>query len=270
MTFALYVDNSGLRLDLRDVVQGDLMLADLVVSADEEGHRHLLDVGDVNEVGLVRALEPVLSEFLEAVNGAVGGPVLLILDREALSRRAARVVRADGAGEVAANRLQVPIPVGSVDRVDTKRLELHDSLVHVGSGPVRVMDDEAGGHVHHLVEVVRVERRLQVGKTVVHLDGALAIANIEDFVDAGSLLNSLNVRHIVVEAHLGPRPVPVLVVRGAVERLMAPAVLCASVVANPDVIARVDQLQVEWLLFVVVKPAGSILVVAVLCQDCAL
>lgn len=270
MTFTLDVDDGGLRLDLRDVAQRDTVLADLIASANEEGHGDLLNVGDVNQVGLVHTIEPVLRELLEAVNGPIRGPVLLILHREALRARAVSVVGANGAWEVSANRLQVSVPVGAVDGVDTVILERHDSLVHVGPGPVGVVHDEAGGHVHHLVEVVRVEGRLQVRQAVVHLNRALAVADVENFIDAGRLFNSLDVRDIIVEAHLRPREVPVLVVGGAVEGLMPPTVLGASVVADPDVVARIDQLKVERLLFIVVEPARAVLVIAVLGQDSAL
>ena len=42
--FTLDIDHGRLRLHLRDVIESDLVLADVVVSADEESHRHFADL----------------------------------------------------------------------------------------------------------------------------------------------------------------------------------------------------------------------------------
>ena len=64
--------------------------------------------------------------------------------------------------------------------------------------------------------------------------------------------------------------VPVLVVFGSIESLVAPTVLGTTVVANPDVKASVDKLKGKVLIITVGgNPLSTILVVSVLNKDTA-
>ena len=117
----------------------------------------------------------------------------------------------------------------------------------------------------NLVQTVGVERRLKMGQAIVHLTRALRVAQVEDLVQAGGILDRCDVRYVVVESHAAPSPSPVLWVLRSVKRLVAPTVHRATIVSNPDIVTSVDQLQVERLLIaVVVDPGGSILQVTML------
>ena len=100
---------------------------------------------------------------------------------------------------------------------------------------------------------------------VEHLDSALRPSKVEDLLGTAVLLNCLNVRHIIVDAHLSPRPGPELfVVYGVL--IMNLRVLGAAIVADPDVVACFGELQVHWKIVVVFEPVCSIAGVAVLDQ----
>ena len=90
-----------------------------------------------------------------------------------------------------------------------------------------------------------MEAVFEVCQAVVHLNGALRVANVENFVLSCNSLDRTDVSCIVIETHLSPGPVPVLVVLGAVQRLVVPAVHRASIVTNPDVVASIDKKQME-------------------------
>ena len=86
-----------------------------------------------------------------------------------------------------------------------------------------------------------------MSKAIVHLDGALRVADVEDLIDASGFFDSRNVRRIIIEAHVGPGVHPVLVILGGVILGVPLAVLCATIVGQPDIIASVSQLQMEWM-----------------------
>lgn len=68
------------------------------------------------------------------------------------------------------------------------------------------------------------------------MDGALRPAKIEDLLGTAMLLHSLDIGYIVILAHLCPRPGPEFrVVNG--ECFMLLAVLSATIIADPDIIA---------------------------------
>ena len=90
----------------------------MVVSTDEESHRYYFDLRHVDEIGFGIALHPLCVVLLEAVSQAIHDPVLLGLDRLALFSRIFRVILAEDAGEVLADRGQILIPVGAVDGID--------------------------------------------------------------------------------------------------------------------------------------------------------
>lgn len=209
VTFTLDIDLSSLRLDLGDVPHGVLAWADLIVSSREESHWHFLDLGHVDEGHFSGALEPVVGELLESIRKAIHDPVLLTLDGLALLTCVLGVIVAENAGEVSTDRLQVLIPVRAIDCVDTNGLELHDSRIGKALAPVRHVRDEARGKLHNLVDIVCMEGALEMSQTIMHLDCALRIANIEDFIAAIDLSDCTDVCCIVIEAHVSPGPVPV-------------------------------------------------------------
>jgi len=57
-----------------------------------------------------------------------------------------------------------------------------------------------------------VECTLEVGQSIEHLDGALAVADVEDFVYAGLLLDHADVGGVVVKTHISPSVKPELIV----------------------------------------------------------
>ena len=76
---------------------------------------------------------------------------------------------------------------------------------------------------------------------VEHLYSALRPAEVKDLLSAAVLLNCLNICHIVVDAHLSPRPGPELfVVYGVL--IVHLRVLCTAIVADPDVVACFSEL----------------------------
>ena len=68
---------------------------------------------------------------------------------------------------------------------------------------------EARSQRNHLVDVVNMESRLEVRKTVVHLNCSLRITKVEYFIDSSSFFYSCNIGGVVVETHLSPGPDPV-------------------------------------------------------------
>ena len=80
VSLALDVDVVGLRLNLRNVLHCSFVRADLIQSANEEGHGHLLDVGHWDKISLSLTIQPVVGELLEAVRKAIHDPVLLRID----------------------------------------------------------------------------------------------------------------------------------------------------------------------------------------------
>ena len=77
MPFALAIDVISLRLDLRNVLHSSTVHADLVIRANEERHRHLLDVGHLDQVSLRFTVQPVSCKLLESISQTVHDPVLL-------------------------------------------------------------------------------------------------------------------------------------------------------------------------------------------------
>ena len=153
-----------------------------------------------------------------------------------------------------------------MEGVHSLALELHKGAVGLKLGPVGDVGHEARRQLNNLVEVLGVEFRLQLGEPVVHLDRALGVAEVEHFVDCSSLLDGSDIGDVIVQTHLGPGPVPVLRL-GSIERLMGPTVLGTTVATDPNVVASIRQLEVEWLSLVIVDPGGAIFLVTVLDED---
>ena len=56
-------------------------------------------------------------------------------------------------------------------------------------------------------------------------------------MDAGQLLNSPDVGNVVIETHISPGPIPVLLIILRTECLVVLRVLSAAIVANPNIVA---------------------------------
>lgn len=67
----------SLGLDLADMVISLALGADDVNVTNEEGHWYGIDLGHVNEIGLLDTIEPLVLKLLEAILEAVHDPVLL-------------------------------------------------------------------------------------------------------------------------------------------------------------------------------------------------
>ena len=112
-------------------------------------------------------------------------------------------------------------------------------------------------------------------QSVVHLGRALGVANVKYLVLACHFLDGCDVSDVVVHAHVGPGPVPVLCVHRCIESLVAPTVHGTTVVSNPDIVASVDQLQMEGLITTLSviegsEPGCAVLEIAVLDENGAL
>jgi len=138
--------------------------------------------------------------------------------------------------------------------------------------------DRARSHGDELDQVVLQEGFFNVGQAVEHLDGSLGVTDVEDLVLLGLFLDEGDVCGVIIETHLGPGPVPVLVLERG-ESLVTLTVLSSSVVAKPDVIAKVSELEGHWearlvrwvdkgwLCCIAVDPGGSVLQETVLDKD---
>ena len=202
------------------------------------------------------SLVPLVVKLLEAVFDSIHGPVLLRLDSLALLSSDASVVVTDILREVVTKGLEITIPVRTINSVDTVVLIPHDGTVgnDRASHRWRQVGHEARCELNDLVDVVSMELFFHVSKTVEHLDRALRVANVEDLLDAGLLFDHLDVGYIVIEAHVSPREHPVVVVILRGKRLVVPRVHRAAIITDPDIVAGIDEQQVEWSAIEVCHP----------------
>ena len=77
VALTLNVDDLSWSRDLANVVVGLAARADIVTRADEKAHRHRVNLRDVNQVGLLDTIKPLVLKLLESVFEAVHDPVLL-------------------------------------------------------------------------------------------------------------------------------------------------------------------------------------------------
>jgi len=161
--------------------------------------------------------------------------------------------------------LVAQLPVWPIDIILADRGELVQRVLVEALIMERVRwADRAGSHQDHFVNVVDKERLLKMSKCIEHLDSTLRPTYVEDFVSPSVPLDHLDVRHIVVDAHLGPGPSPELLLPDMVIAVLL-RVLRTPVVPNPDVVTSIGQLQVHrHTLVVVAEPGSSIARVTVL------
>ena len=213
---ALNINARCLRADSRNMCQSDRVGASLILSCSKHSDGHLLDVLKHDEVRLVLPSQPLLrgDELLEAPHQAVHRPVLLRLDCLAHVARLRLEVGTDFSRVVIAQRLEVAVPVGTVVGVDSVVLISHDSGIY-DIDRIKLwwlQRVEAGGKLYNLVHIVGMKAALQMSQTVEHLNCALRVTDVENFVDTGLFLDFRDVGDVIVEPHLGPSPKPVLVV----------------------------------------------------------
>ena len=220
------------------------MRTKFILGTDKERHGDLLDVGHLDEWHDLLTFEPVLSELLEAISETVHDPVLLRGDGLGRVACLTLIVAAQHARPDGADFLEILLPVRAIDRVDAILLELHDGMVgdslklgHAGY--------EAGSQLDDFVKVIRVKFRLEMGQTIVHLNCALRVAQIKDLILLSCLLDRRNIGCVIVEAHLTPRPVPILPIARCIERHVALTIHRATIVPDPHIVAGVDQQQME-------------------------
>ena len=108
------------------------------------------------------------------------------------------------------------------------------------------MRNEARSQLHNFVHIVDMENVFKVHKAVVHLNGTLRVANVEDLVFSGDRLDSRDVGRVIVKTHVCPCPVPVLTISRAVECDVVPTVHGSTVVSDPHVISSINEKKVEW------------------------
>ena len=122
--------------------------------------------------------------------------------------------------------------------------------------------------MNSLVQVGAVKAIVVVSQRVMHLSCALRITNVRNLVLTSCFLNGLDVCFVIIETHLAPVEVPVIVVRGGIESLVTPTIFSTTVVTHPDVKARVNEFKGEVKLITVSRnPLSSILTESVLYED---
>jgi len=82
-----------------------------------------------------------------------------------------------------------------------------------------------------------------LGKRIVHLSGTLRVCNISHLGLGGKPPNIIDLGRSIVVSHFSPAELPVRLVFSWVKSVMAHAVLGSSLVAKPDIIALVHQLE---------------------------
>ena len=95
-------------------------------------------------------------------------------------------------------------------------------------------------------------------ESIVHLDTTLREAYVKDLVLTSLFLNHLDIGHIVIQAHLRPAKLPKRWITNVSGGAIL-TVLCATIVAHPDIIAFINQDQRKWLsLFVLIQHSSAI------------
>ena len=163
VTLSLDNDDFFRSRDLRDVILGLATWADVVSRANEEAHGDSVDLGHIDEIGLLHAVEPLVLELLEQVLETVHDPVLLRLDRLALTACDRGEILADDITESVTDLWKFSVPIRTVDRVETLLLHVGYRVSVVDLHGVRGVHNEARGQVHDFVQVLAVVALVVVG-----------------------------------------------------------------------------------------------------------
>ena len=147
---------------------------------------------------------------------------------------------ADNSTEFGADGFEVILPVWAIYSIDALFLEMHDSVIKVHSHNVGCVNDKARSQVHNLVQIVAKEAIIVVSQSVMHLNSALRVTNVENFIFTRDILNCFNVCSIIIKTHVAPMEVPVFVILGRIESLVTPTVLGTTVVSHVDIVAGVN------------------------------
>lgn len=99
------------------------------------------------------------------------------------------------------------------------------------------------------VQVFVVPAFLIVSQRVMHLNSALGVAKVRDFVLGSQFLDRLDIGFVVF-AHVSPGESPVLLcgASSGIKSCMVLAILGASIVSEPDIVAQIGKEQGEGLL----------------------
>ena len=215
MVIAFDVNARSLAANARDVLESGIVGAGMIICSSEHGNRHFSDILELNEWSLIHSSIKLVREFLESLGIGIHPIVLFRLNTLAfkISGHAFEGV-ASFLAIVVAQSLHISVPVRPVISIDSEALEripvivvTLDSVTAWVKGGV-----EAWCQLHDLVDVLSMKFFFAFAQTIKHLNSALAVANVEHFVDACVLFDHLDVCNVVVEPHVGPGIHPVFVV----------------------------------------------------------
>ena len=153
--------------------------------------------------------------------------------------------------EFVADRGIVHVPILPKELVDAKRRNFEQSVSKVALWQTVRVVECARRQQNCLVQAVCKELFFKFGETIEYLNSALRITEVENLVSATLLLDHLDVGDVIVTAHFGPGKLPEFLAIVTVLSVLS-AVLRATIVSNPDIIASICQLQHHWLIRVVV------------------
>lgn len=186
------------------------MKADLIVFADEHRDWDLSDATLVNQSSLALSLEVPGGILLEPVHVCVLGPVGFALNGRSLAAFTTEHRVAELLANLIADFDAITRPIWPVESVDSDFGEPHQRLRKVAlrcsTGIVHSARSESNERMH----VVGEELFVKLGECVKELNRPLRHAEIEDFLSAGVLLDSLDIGNVVIYSHLGPGPCPEL------------------------------------------------------------
>ena len=146
--------------------------------------------------------------------------------------------------EVSADRLQVTSPMRSIVCVNTKFiLEAHNGVVSALHGVVwRVhLGIETRSKLHDFMDIVYMKLALKICQAVEHLDSALTVANVENFIYLSLFFDHFNVGDVVVNTHVSPCVHPEVVVLFSVKYFVLLGVSRAPIVSNPHIVTSIHQ-----------------------------
>ena len=138
------------------------------------------------------------------------------------------------------------LPVWSIDHIDTQ--------VSVGTIPVLVrligrwLEIDAWGKSNELVHVCGVVVLFSLGKAVEHLCSAHRVANIVDLRLSADFNDLVHESRHIIHTKLGPTEIPSLKVLILFRVLLTDiAILSSPIVAHPDIVSLIIDLQMHWL-----------------------
>jgi len=234
----------------------------------------MLDRLKAHKRRLVHSFHPLVVKLLESFYDTIHRPVFFRLDRcgwipSILGEMFTGLLR-----EVIAERLQVTSPMRSIVCVNTKLiLVAHNAVVRALHGcAVGVCRGiETRSKLHDFMDTVYMKLALKMCQAIEHLESALTVANVENFIDLGLFFDHIDVGDVVVNTHVSPCVHPVVVVQCCVKCFVLLGVSSATTVSDPHIITSVYQHQLKRFAFCEVgHPICTVLKITVLNQNSAL